>query len=261
MDAVSAEDIGQFPDASIGDALSRIPGVTVNRGSINAMASAGAPTATGQVTGVTVRGFGTQFNEVLVESPPGSPPVTARASTSRPWAPNTSASSTFTRRQTSPSPGVRSARRSTSSRRIPFDHVGLQARAFSSADELPEGRAVTRLPAFGALFSDTFADDTIGILIAGDYTDKHIALRELILRLDCGLESGAYLPCPSFATDPAGSRAARQPTPAPSDAGQAPVPSWYIAATRPCTSSSTDYDGAKTDGVALQWRPTRMPCW
>ena len=27
-DAISAEDIGQFPDASIGDAISRIPGVT-----------------------------------------------------------------------------------------------------------------------------------------------------------------------------------------------------------------------------------------
>jgi iron complex outermembrane receptor protein len=67
VDAVSAEDIGQFPDASIGEALGRIPGVTVNRGSINGMAGAGAPTATGAVTGITVRGFGTQFNEVLSE--------------------------------------------------------------------------------------------------------------------------------------------------------------------------------------------------
>ena len=67
VDAVSAEDIGQFPDASIGDALSRIPGVTVNRGSINNMAGAGAPTATGATTGITVRGFGTQFNEILSE--------------------------------------------------------------------------------------------------------------------------------------------------------------------------------------------------
>ena len=39
-----------FPTASIGEAIARIPGVTVNRGSINAMASAGAPTSTGQVT-------------------------------------------------------------------------------------------------------------------------------------------------------------------------------------------------------------------
>src|SRR5258705_2729200 len=67
VDAVSAEDIGQFPDASIGEALSRIPGVTVNRGSINSMSGAGAPTATGATTGITVRGFGTQFNEILTE--------------------------------------------------------------------------------------------------------------------------------------------------------------------------------------------------
>src|SRR5258708_33015288 len=64
VDAISAEDIGQFPDASIGEALSRIPGVTVNRGSINAMSGAGAPTATGATTGITVRGFGTVFNEI-----------------------------------------------------------------------------------------------------------------------------------------------------------------------------------------------------
>src|SRR5690242_16765240 len=67
VDAVSAEDIGQFPDASIGEALSRIPGVTVNRGSINNMAGGGAPTSTGATTGITVRGFGTQFNEILSE--------------------------------------------------------------------------------------------------------------------------------------------------------------------------------------------------
>ena len=32
VDAISSEDIGQFPDANIGDAIARIPGVTVNRG-------------------------------------------------------------------------------------------------------------------------------------------------------------------------------------------------------------------------------------
>ena len=30
VDAISSEDIGQFPDANIGDAIARIPGVTVN---------------------------------------------------------------------------------------------------------------------------------------------------------------------------------------------------------------------------------------
>ncbi len=67
VDAISSEDIGQFPDANIGDAIARIPGITVNRGSLNYASAAGAPTATGQTQGITVRGFGGPFNEVLVE--------------------------------------------------------------------------------------------------------------------------------------------------------------------------------------------------
>src|SRR6185312_11945226 len=70
VDAVSAEDIGQFPDSSIGESVGRIPGVTVNRGNINVTNSAGAGSATGQVTGVAVRGFGAQFNELLMEGRP-----------------------------------------------------------------------------------------------------------------------------------------------------------------------------------------------
>src|ERR1700733_15655567 len=57
VDAISAEDIGQFPDANIGDAVARIPGVTVNRGSLNYSSAAGAPTATGATQGINVRGF------------------------------------------------------------------------------------------------------------------------------------------------------------------------------------------------------------
>ncbi len=67
VDAISSEDIGQFPDANIGDAIARIPGVTVNRGSLNYSSAAGAPTATGSTQGVNVRGFGGSFNEVLIE--------------------------------------------------------------------------------------------------------------------------------------------------------------------------------------------------
>ncbi len=70
VDAVSSEDIGQFPDANIGDAIARIPGVTVNRGNLNYASAAGAPTATGATQGVNVRGFGGSFNEVLIEGRP-----------------------------------------------------------------------------------------------------------------------------------------------------------------------------------------------
>ncbi|WP_102795778.1 TonB-dependent receptor [Bowmanella denitrificans] len=53
LDSVSAEDIGDFPDKNIGDALQRIPGVTVNRGY-------------GEVEGVNIRGTSPQQSIVLL---------------------------------------------------------------------------------------------------------------------------------------------------------------------------------------------------
>lgn len=53
IDSVSAEDIGKFPDKNIGDALQRVPGVTVVRGF-------------GEVNGVTIRGTAPQHSVVLL---------------------------------------------------------------------------------------------------------------------------------------------------------------------------------------------------
>src|SRR5579859_1886767 len=68
VDAISAEDIGAFPDASLGEAMQRIPGVTVTRTS---MAGQGGPELyTGAPSGITVRGFGGDFNETLIDGRP-----------------------------------------------------------------------------------------------------------------------------------------------------------------------------------------------
>ncbi|MDO6425879.1 TonB-dependent receptor [Thalassotalea sp. 1_MG-2023] len=53
IDSISAEDIGKFPDKNIGDALQRIPGVTVSRDF-------------SEVDGVTVRGTAPQHSMVLL---------------------------------------------------------------------------------------------------------------------------------------------------------------------------------------------------
>lgn len=53
VDAISAEDIGDFPDTNLAESLQRIPGVSISR--IN-----------GEGSQVTVRGFGPQFNLVTV---------------------------------------------------------------------------------------------------------------------------------------------------------------------------------------------------
>ena len=53
VDAISAEDIGKFPDTNLAESLQRITGVSIDR-------------ARGEGQKVTVRGFGPQFNLVTL---------------------------------------------------------------------------------------------------------------------------------------------------------------------------------------------------
>ena len=53
MDAVSAEDVGKFPDQNIADSLQRITGVAIDRNG-------------GEGQFITVRGLGPEFNTVLI---------------------------------------------------------------------------------------------------------------------------------------------------------------------------------------------------
>jgi len=53
VDAVSAEDVGKFPDQNVADALQRVPGVSVDRSG-------------GESCYITVRGFGPEFNTVTL---------------------------------------------------------------------------------------------------------------------------------------------------------------------------------------------------
>ena len=56
VDAISAEDVGKFPDVDIAAALQHVPGITVSRSGNN-----------GTQNGITVRGFGPAFNQVLFD--------------------------------------------------------------------------------------------------------------------------------------------------------------------------------------------------
>jgi len=53
VDAVSAEDVGKFPDQNVADALQRVPGISVDRSG-------------GEARFITVRGFGPEFNAVTL---------------------------------------------------------------------------------------------------------------------------------------------------------------------------------------------------
>src|SRR5258708_40211207 len=70
VDAITAEDIGKFPDTNLAESIQRIPGVTIDR-------------LNNEGSRVTVRGFGPEFNMVTLNgrSMPGNTgPNTASAS-------------------------------------------------------------------------------------------------------------------------------------------------------------------------------------
>jgi len=225
------------------EALSRIPGVTVNRGSINGMASAGAPTATGNPTGVTVRGFGTQFNEILIEG--------------RPVASGNGQNFDFSalgaeyvgeldihKTPDSASPREPSALRSTSSPRGPWITSACRRAPLVPRRTTKKDGGVT--PSFGALFSDTFFDDTFGILVAGDYTNQTHPGPPFRHR---GLESAYLNSCQMTGGPVCTFRRPTRTITTPANTVRAGT-----SRTRPCTSSGPTR-GAKDGRVAVQWRP------
>jgi len=248
VDAVSAEDIGQFPDSSIGEAVGRIPGVTVNRGNINGTNSAGAGSATGQVTGISVRGFGAQFNELLAE---GRPVASGNGQT---FDFSTMSANYIGEIDVHKTPDF-----SISSGAVgatinvkfpdPFDNPGPHAQGFvSTTDYALDGGA---RPAFGGLLSDTFDDGKFGILADADYTDKHI----LGHHQDVVGWKAAKLPCSAFDqnyTTAFGSTSCAEV--GPGATGTSAVDSWYpqdMAMYLERTDSRR-----KDDRLAFQWHPT-----
>ncbi|MHB8814247.1 MAG: TonB-dependent receptor [Steroidobacteraceae bacterium] len=168
VDAMSAEQIGQFPDSDIGEAVARLPGVTVNRGSLNYSSAAGAPTATGRVQGLNIDGFGGSFNEVLIE---GRQIASGNGQTFN--------FSDFGSTYVGEIDVLKTPDMSLSSGNIasttnvkfpnPFDNPGLHISGYYQEDM--NSNAGQGTPNFGALWSDTSDDGKFGLLLDGDYQD------------------------------------------------------------------------------------------
>ncbi len=123
VDAITAEDIGKFPDTNLAESIQRIPGVTIDR--VNDEGSR-----------VTVRGFGPEFNLVTLNGrsmPANIGPNTANASRSFDFE-NLSADGIKgievykTGRADVPSGGIGSTINITTAR--PFDFNGMRAHVF-----------------------------------------------------------------------------------------------------------------------------------
>jgi iron complex outermembrane receptor protein len=173
VDAISSEDIGKFPDSNLATAMERIPGVTVSRQAVS-LTGTGGTSSGGGASQITVRGFGPQFNETLFD---GRQVPTAIGNTGRGFDFGSVGSDFVGQVDVLKTPDA-----TLSSGAIgatvnikypkPLDHPGMQLAGSLSGDE-NTGQSSAK-PNAGLLFSTTFADDRVGILIDGAYADSEV---------------------------------------------------------------------------------------
>jgi iron complex outermembrane recepter protein len=259
VDAISAEDIGAFPDASLGEAMQRVPGVTVTRTAVTTTNKTnGAELFTGNPSSITVRGFGGDFTETLVDGRPQASAVGRTfdfASVGADWVTEVGVYKTPDFTLSSGAVGA------TVNIKFPkpFDHPGPQARAFASETTTTNDGSFR--PATGVLFSDTFFDNTLGILVNGDFSDQRVESHHF----DIVGWKGANLNSCQMAGGPACVNSAGQIIPnnslvlatSPDTTPANPTDShasWYPQALG-LYNDRTD-DRRKDGRVVIQWHPT-----
>jgi TonB-dependent receptor len=167
VDAITAEDIGKFPDTNLAESIQRIPGVTIDR-------------LNNEGSRVTVRGFGPEFNLVTLNGrsmPANTGPNTAGASRAFDFE-NISADGISgitvykTGRADVPSGGIGSTINITTAR--PFDFNTMKATFSARATDDASSKVGAKVtPEFSGLFSDTFFDDRVGFLVNGSYSKRN----------------------------------------------------------------------------------------
>jgi iron complex outermembrane receptor protein len=159
VDVISAEDIGKFPDSNVAASLQRLPGVSIQRSG-----------SRGEPTGITVRGFGGDFNTTLYD---GRRISTATGGRQIDF--STVGVDFIGQLSVFKTPDV-----SLSSSSIgatvnigfpnPFDHPGFRLAATGSGSI--QDRAGKIVPMAGLLVSSTNTDETFGVLADMIYTKR-----------------------------------------------------------------------------------------
>lgn len=174
VDAISAEDIGKFPDTNLAESLQRITGVSIDR-------------SNGEGSFVTVRGFGPEYNLVTLngrQMPTSTLGDGASAPASRSFDFANLASEGIagvevykTGRAAVPSGGIGSSINIRTPR--PLDKPGMRGSiaARGVLDSSQNGKNQI-LPEVSGIFSTTFADDRIGIMVNGVYQRRKASANE-----------------------------------------------------------------------------------
>jgi len=157
VDAISAEDIGKFPDANLAESLQRVPGVSIDRNA-------------GEGNSVSVRGFGPAFNLVTVNGR-----QMPSSNDGRDFNFNDLASELVsgvevlkTSSARKASGGIGSTIDINTARPLNIGEFKAAA-SIKGVSDIDEG-SVT--PEISGLISSTFADNTIGVLFAASYQNR-----------------------------------------------------------------------------------------
>lgn len=166
VDSISAEDIGKFPDTNLAESLQRISGVSIDR-------SGGE----GQL--ITVRGFGPEFNTVLVNGR-----QIASENLSRAFSFDTIASELVrsldvhkTSTATQQSGGIGATVNIKTAR--PFAIGGFKVAG--SVKGIYDENSEESSPEFSGLISNTFNDDTFGVLLAVSHQERDTRLNQAVV--------------------------------------------------------------------------------
>lgn len=167
VDSIVAEDIAKFPDNNLAESVQRVPGVSITRDS-------------GEGRQISVRGLGADFTRVRLNgmealATTGGISSTGGTNASRGFDFNIFASELFSGIQVRKTPSAsvdEGSLGATVDLRTgrPFDYNGLKL-AGSAQVGYSEMRQKAD-PRIALLFSDTFADGRIGVLLSGVYSRK-----------------------------------------------------------------------------------------
>lgn len=176
VDAISAEDIGKFPDTNLAESLQRITGVSIDRQS-------------GEGSTVTVRGFGPDFNLVIVngrQMPTSTLGDGFSAPSSRSFDFANLASEGVagvevykSGRASLPTGGIGSVINIKTPKPLdrPGFHGSIGAKAVYDTSRF-EGTEIT--PEVSGIVSQTFADDRVGILLSGSYQKRKASQAQFV---------------------------------------------------------------------------------
>ena len=165
VDAISAEDIGKFPDTNLAESLQRITGVSIDR-------------SNGEGQFVTVRGFGPEYNLVVLNGRQmptsvigdgNSAPVSRSFDFANLASEGIAALEVYkSGRASVPSGGIGSTINIRTPR--PLDKSGIRGSlAAKGVIDTSQNGKNDITPEVSGIFSDTFADDRIGVLVTGAY--------------------------------------------------------------------------------------------